>query len=242
LNAALVLAAAVAAAPVESPQRGACDGALAGVRAAYMMPTERYRHGALGDVREWGGLVYDGDFYAGVVLGPETVFEDVAPRVADFEGDCAPEIVTVETHETEGAQLVIWAADRGRLTRIAATPAPGRRFGFLAPLGVGDLTGDGAPDVALVVDPHGEGRLEVWTLAPGGLTRVAVAPGFSNHRFGDPEPAGGLRRCGAGVEMVLADAAWSRTLRARVEGGRIVADTAAPAASPDALARALDCP
>jgi hypothetical protein len=236
---ALVLAAAAAAAPVDSP--GARCGGLAPARAAYMMPTERYPHGAWGDAREWGGLVYDGAFYAGVVLGPDRVFEDAEPRLADFDGDCDPEIVTVEAHDVEGAQVMIYEPDRGRLRPFAATPAVGRRFGFLAIVGIADLTADGALDIALVREPHGEGVLEVWTFAPGGLTRAAAAAGFSNHRFGDAAASGGLRRCGEGVEVVLADAGWTRTLVARVDAGRIVADAYADDARADTLARAIAC-
>jgi hypothetical protein len=236
---ALVLAAATVAAPVESP--GYPCGELAPARAAYMMPTERYPHGAWGDGAEWAGLVYDGPFYAGLVLGRESVFEDTAPRLADFDGDCRPEIVTVEAHDAEGAKVAIYAPDRGRLRPFAATPAVGRRFGFLAIAGIGDLTADGALDIALVRDPHGEGVLEVWTLAPGGLTRAAEAPGFSNHRFGDGAVSGGLRRCGGGVELVLADAGWTRTLIVRVDGGRVVASAYADDARADTLARAIDC-
>jgi hypothetical protein len=236
---AVVLAAATATAAVETPVFACRD--LGTARAEYMMPTERYRHGAWGDVREWAGLVYHGAFYAGVVLGRDSVFEDTAPRLADFDGDCVAEIVTVLAHDADGAQVMIYEPDRGRLVPFAATPAVGRRFGFLAIAAIDDLTADGALDIAVVRDPHGEGVLEIWTFAPGGLTRAASATGFSNHRFGDDETSGGLRRCGAGVELVLADAAWARTVIARVEAGRLVATPYADDTRPETFAEAIAC-
>jgi hypothetical protein len=237
LIAALVLAAAVTGAP-DAPL-AACAGPR--TSAQYMMPTERYPHGAYGDPQEWAGLLFDGEVYAGHVLGRDAVFEDVAPRLADFDGDCVPEVVTVESHETEGPQLAIYSIDRGRLRKIAATPHVGRRFALLTVAGVADFDRDGDDDVALVREPDGAGVLEFWSFAPGGLTRLAAAGGFSNHRFGDPALAGGVRDCGAGPELVLADAGWSRILVARLDGSFIDAAIHADSASPESFARALAC-
>jgi hypothetical protein len=237
LTPALILVAAVAGAP-DAPFRD-CAGPR--IRAEYMMPTERYPHGALGDPQEWAGLLFDGEVFVGHVLGREAVFEDTAPRLADFDGDCSPEIVTVESHESEGAQLAIYALDRGRLRKIAATPHVGRRFGWIAVAGLADFDGDSDIDVALVREPEGPGVLEFWSFAPGGLTLIAAAAGFSNHRFGDPAIAGGLRDCGAGPELVLADASWERVLIARLTAGAISADILAESADTASLARALAC-
>jgi hypothetical protein len=237
LIAALVLAAAVTGAP-DAPFT-ACAGPR--TRAQYMMPTERYPHGAYGDRQEWAGLLFDGEVYAGHVLGREAVFEDLAPRLADFDGDCVPEVVTVESHETEGPQLAIYGVDRGRLRKIAATPHLGRRFSTLTVAGVADFDGDGDADVALVREPGGAGVLEVWGFAPGGLTRLAAAGGFSNHRHGDAALAGGVRDCGAGPELVLADADWGRILVARVDGSFIRAAIHAETVDDTSFSQALAC-
>lgn len=235
--AALVLATAVTGAP-DAPF-AACAGPR--TSAQYMMPTERYPHGAYGDVQEWGGLLFDGEVYAGHVLDHRAVFEDLAPRLADFDGDCVPEVVTVESHETEGPQLAIYSIDRGRLRKIAATPHLGRRFALMTVAGVADFDRDGDSDVALVREPEGAGVLEFWGFAAGGLTRIAAAGGFSNHRFGDPALSGGVRDCGAGPELVLADPDWSRVLVARLDGLFIDAAIEADSASPETFARALAC-
>jgi hypothetical protein len=237
LIAALVLAAAVTGAP-DAPF-AACVGPR--TRAQYMMPTERYPHGAYGDVQEWGGLLFDGEVYAGHVLDRDAVFEDIAPRLADFDGDCVPEVVTVESHETEGPQLAIYSIDRGRLRKIAATPHIGRRFALMTVAGIADFNRDGDAEVALLREPDGAGVLEFWGFAPGGLTRLAAAGGFSNHRFGDPALAGGVRDCGAGPELVLADADWTRVLVARLDGSFIDAAIHAESADPDSFSRAMAC-
>ncbi len=234
---ALVLVAAVAGAPEAA--FSACAGPR--TRAQYMMPTERYPNGSFGDPQEWAGLLFDGEVYAGHVLGRDAVFEDLAPHLADFDGDCTPEVVTVESHESAGAQLAIYAIDRGRLRKIAATPPLGRRFARLTVAGVADFDADGRTDVALVREPDGPGVLEVWSFAAGGLERVAAAGGFTNHRFGTPGPDGGLRDCGQGPELVLADIGWERIMAVRVEGSFIRAAISAETATPDAFARVLAC-
>ncbi|MGF1658005.1 MAG: VCBS repeat-containing protein [Rubrimonas sp.] len=239
MSAALLLAAAVAGGGAFDAAPSGCAGPR--TRAYYMMPTERYPHGALGDTLEWGGLVYDGEVYAGHVLTREFVFEDTEPRLADFDGDCAPEVVVVESHETEGAQLAVYAIDRGRLLKIAATPHIGARFRWLAPAGIADFDRDGDLDVAFVRTPHLGGTLEFWGFAAGGLTRLGAVEGVTNHRFGDAAILGGARDCGDGAEVVVADQEWGRTLAARLEDGAVSLRALAEDARPETLARALAC-
>jgi len=150
--------------------------------------------------------------------GPPRVFEDVAPRVVDADGDGTAEIVVVQSDLQDGAQLAIYEIRGGALALEAATPTIGQRFRWLAPVTIADLDGDGVTDLAYVETPHLGKRLRVWTWAPGGLTEIARTDGVTNHRIGDETISGGLRDCGAGPEMVLADAAW----------GGLVAVTLAP--------------
>jgi hypothetical protein len=238
LTPALVLLAATVSGGVIDTPGFPCAGPS--TRAYFMMPTERYPNGAFGDNREWGGLVYDGEVYAGHVLTRDFVFEDTAPRLADFAGDCDPEIVVVESHESEGAQVAVYGLDRGMLRKIAATPPVGERFAWLALAGIGDFDRDGDLDIAFVREPDDEGVLEFWGFAAGGLTLLASAEGFSNHRFGAARVAGGARDCGDGAETVLADSGWTRAIAAWVEDGavatRVVADDAREQTLDDALA------
>jgi hypothetical protein len=87
---------------------------------------------------------------------------------------------------------------------------------------VADLDGDGRIEIAYVETPHLAGVLRIWAFAPGGLTEIASAPGFSNHRIGDGFISGGLRTCDGVPEIVTADLGWSRLRAARLAGRDIV--------------------
>jgi hypothetical protein len=215
-----------------------------GYTACYADPTDRYPHAVLGDALEWGRLVVtlpDGRT-AAAVLPEARVFEDIAPRLYDIEGNGVPEAIVVETDVEAGAQLAVYGIDRGALVKIAATPEIGRRFRWLAPVGIADLDGDGITDIAYVEKPHLDGILRVWTFAPGGLTEVASAPGFSNHRSGEDFITAGLRLCaGEPVEMILPDLRWTRLTAVRLEAGRLTARVLGPRPDRTALEAALAC-
>ncbi len=178
--------------------------------ARYSGPTDRYAHGVLGDEIEYTQL--DVTLSDGRVLSAQyeatLVFEDVAPRLWDITGDGLPEVVTVEAHENQGARLVIWGLEDGHLRQIARTPFIGTRFRWLAPVGAADMDGDGHIEVAYVDRPHLAKTLRVWRYTPDGFSEVATLTGLSNHRIGEDYITGGLRDCGQGVEMILADAGW----------------------------------
>jgi len=209
------------------------DGARAAEIAAarYADPTTRYAHGVLGDAVEYGALVLEmTDGRRVRLVLPETrVFEDIAPRLADLDGDGAPEVIAVEASLTQGARLAIY----DETGPIAATPYIGRPFRWLAPVGAADLDGDGAVEIAYVDRPHLAKTLRVWRYAAGRLTPVADLPGVSNHRIGEDFISGGLRDCGAGPEIILASGDWRRVLAVRLAaGGRLTARDLGPLAGP----------
>lgn len=239
VSAALILT-ALAAGPA------AADGPCAetnGARACFAAPTGRYAHGVLGDAIEWGALTMTlADGRSATVTLPETrVFEDVAPRLADLDGVAPPEIVVVESSLDGGASLSIYAFDRGALRPYARTADIGRPNRWLAPVGIADLNGDGELDIAYVETPHLAGVLRVWGFAPGGLTRIAAARGFSNHRIGEEFISGGIRTCDGGPEMITADLGWTRIYASRVENGAIVARDLGPGVGPEDFEAALAC-
>lgn len=236
--------------------RGAClalvclaSGAQAQdiVSATYDGPTNRYPHAVLGDDVEYTTLVVRlSDGTQTSATWPEgMVFEDIAPRVADLDGDGAAEVITIESSDTQGARLGIWAVQDGRLVPVANTPHIGTRFRWLAPVAWEDLDGDGVVELAYVDRPHLAKTLRVWryeAVGPGEaqLTEVASLAGLTNHRIGWDYIAGGTRDCGQGPEMVLADAAWSRVVSVRFDGSGLSTTDLGPY-SAATLTDALGC-
>lgn len=211
------------------------------VSARYEGEVTRYPHGVLGDEVEYDTLAVtlsDGRVLRRRWEAP-LVFEDVAPRLWDVTGDGRPEIVTVESHARRGARLAIWSVAGGGLDPLVATPFIGQRFRWLAPVGAADLDGDGAIEIAYVDRPHLAKTLRIWRFADGALREVAAAPGVTNHRIGWDYIVGGLRDCGDGPEMVLANADWTRAVVATFDGVIAVRDLGAYSA--DRIAGALDC-
>ena len=206
--------------------------------AAYAEPTTRYPHGALGDETEWGALVLQhGGGSVTIRLGPDSVFEDTAPRLVDLDGDGRDEVMVVESHQTLGARLAVY--DRDGL--IAATPHIGQRFRWLAPLGAADLDGDGRVEIAYVDRPHLARILRVWRLEAGALREVASLGDVTNHRFGAPEISGGIRRCDGPPEIIAASADWRSLLAIRLIDGTLSARVLSSDTSPHGFAAALSC-
>jgi hypothetical protein len=226
---------------------GAAADEPAIVAARYEAPDDVYPHrimGSLPEMRVLAVTLADGrtlrfDLREGP--DPSHVFEDIAPRVADADGDGAPDVIVVETDPARGAQLAVYALRRGALAKAAATPHIGQPFRWLAPVGVADLDGDGRPEIAYVDRPHLARILRVWSWGPAGLTERAALPGLTNHRIGDEVIWGGIRDCGDGPEMILADAGFAQVIVARVERDRITARPLGVRATPDGFASALAC-
>ena len=116
-------------------------GADSVVSARYILPTDRYAHGILGDAIEWGGLEITSDTGKPlrVTLPQDHVFEDTEPRLLDVTGDGRAEVVVVETDVQRGGALAIYGPEG----KIAETPHIGRSNRWLAPIGAADLDGDG---------------------------------------------------------------------------------------------------
>lgn len=218
----------------------------AGLRlfAAYAVETDEYGHGVLGRLRDAKALTIHvsrpGDpritCPAEVTLPPGEVFEDIAPHLADLDGDGLPEVIAVRSTVTDGARLEVY--DR-RARLLAATPPIGTRNRWLAVLGAADLDGDGYMEIAYVDRPHLAKTLRLWRYRDGRLTEVTALPGLSNHRIGEEFISGGLRDCGTGPELVLASGDWRQVVSVRQAGGWQVQPLAPFSA--DAMAAALAC-
>jgi hypothetical protein len=154
---------------------------------AYLIgPTSRYRHGVMGDAIEAGGLrvlTRDGvtlDFR----LPPDSVFEDLLPRLHDVDGDGDEEIVVVRSYLESGAAVAVFDVRNGELIHIAETESIGRSNRWLNPVGVADFDGDGQPEIAVVKTPHIGGILELYQIEDGTVAIDLSARGYSNHFIG----------------------------------------------------------
>ena len=175
--------------PDQLPQSRAARGYHDITGAWLAGPTNRYRHGVLGDDLEASRLV--AETRAGkrlqLDLPSRRVFEDLEPRLVDIDGDSRDEIIVVESDKFLGASLAVYGIIDGRLERIAATAFLGQPHRWLNPLGAGDFDGDGRLDIALVATPHIGGILRLYRFEPSDLSLFAEYPGISTHRMGSTE-------------------------------------------------------
>lgn len=164
-------------------------------------PTDRYNHGVLGDAIEHTTLVLT--LQTGeerrFTLPENMVFEDTSPRLADVTGDGHPEVITVESSQTEGARLAVYSATG----RLATTAHIGQRNRWLAPVGAADIDGDGQIEIAYVDRPHLIQTLRLVRLEAGKLVETASLRGVTNHRIGWNYILGGIRTCTGRPEIIL---------------------------------------
>lgn len=183
----LVLQTTVAAEDAPIPHGEVAQAKGEGVVAAwYSCPTERYRHGVLGDRIE-GGCLHVRDHEEreiSVELSELFVFEDTTPRIADMNGDGLNDVVTVRSDVRSGAALAIYGIVDGALQEIAATATIGTANRWLAPAGIADFNNDGRNDVAYVQTPHIGGILRIWSMLDDGFTEIGRINGLSNHAIG----------------------------------------------------------
>lgn len=221
-----------------------------GLKVYYAQPTTRYAHGVLGDAVEAGELVVDNTVSPNpcgdrIVLPRDRVFEDVAPRLVDLDGDDYPEIIVVESQQNQGAQLAVYGYVPGvydRLVKRAATPHIGTRNRWLAPIGAGaDLDGDGYVELAYIDRPHLAKTLRVWRFKDGALEPVADLAGLTNHRIGEEDIGGGIRDCGQGPEMITASANWRNVMATRLRNGQLSTRAIGPHRGRASLNAALAC-
>jgi len=152
-------------------------------------PTERYRHGILGDAIEAGGLALeapDGRI-ARYKLDAGSVFEDRRVRLIDLDGDGRDEAIVVQSYLDAGAALAVFGLDRSNVAFLSEVPAIGRANRWLNPVGVADFDGDGRSELAFVETPHIGGTLRLYEFRDRKLHEDHAARGFSNHAIGSRE-------------------------------------------------------
>lgn len=210
------------------------------LRARLSMPTDRYIHDVRGGIPMFAqldvsalscGACRAGTEGRAIRLEPTLVFEDVAPRLWDVDGDGRPEIVVVESHIDKGARLVVWdyprhdTAGSTELIRTATTDFIGQPQRWLSPAGHGDFNGDGQNEIAYVDRPHLARELVFVRKSGAKLTEIARIKGLTNHQIGDAFLSGGTRSCKGQDSLILASADWSRIMEVRLSAkGAIVTD------------------
>ncbi len=223
---------------------------LPGVHVYFGQPNRRYDHGILGDDIEWGSLTYvrqgsaaHGPYiFEEITLPKNRVFEDFAPRLADLDGDGSAEIIVIETDIDKGAQLAVYGlVDGTTLKKITATPHIGRSHRWLAPIGAADLDGDGNIEIAYIDRPHLARLLKIWRYKDGKLTLVAEQGGLTNHQIGQTYISGGIRDCGAGPQLITANADWSQIVASVFDGKEIRSAVIGRHKGQNSFKRAMEC-
>lgn len=154
--------------------------------AQYAMPTEKYTHGILGDKIEAEQLVVvvDSVFYE-FQLPEEYVFEDVAPRFYDVDGDNELEIITIRTNVSGGAGIAIYKIEDEQLEEYAYLPEIGTSNRWLNIVAMNDLDNDGIVELVWIETPHIGGILKIAKIEPGILQVLAERAQYSNHSIGE---------------------------------------------------------
>jgi len=146
-------------------------------------PTTRYRHSPF-DTEEHSTVLTVSTREHRVLrleLPKDSVFEDRTPRIIDLDGDGREEIVVVRSYERRGAAVAVVTVGPTSLEISSETPPIGTPFRWLNPVGFADFDKDGRIDIAVVVEPHTAGVLQIWGWRAGTLELTADIDDVSNH-------------------------------------------------------------
>lgn len=163
------------------------DGRIS--RAWYADPVQRLGASAIGP---WvaGALVIEDRTTRAfrLELGLDQAFEDMRPRIADFDSDGQTVVLAVRSDAGRGAALIAASLEGEGLVRILAETAPvGHPGGWINPIGIADVTGGGRRSIAVVFSPDDHGQLQIFDYAQHTFTRRFSVPGVCNHLRGQPE-------------------------------------------------------
>lgn len=156
------------------------------VYALYAIPTEKYTHGILGDKIEAEQLVVvvDSVFYE-FKLPDEYVFEDIAPRLYDVDGDNELEFITIRSNVFQGGGIAIYKIIGEQLVEYAHVPEIGTTNRWLNIAAINDLDNDGIVELVWIETPHIGGILKVAKIKAGALNVLDEKTHYSNHAIGE---------------------------------------------------------
>ncbi|MFK5978579.1 MAG: hypothetical protein QM488_06805 [Rhizobiaceae bacterium] len=180
--------------PRKPSKNGLPDGKISTIKgdiiaAWYSRPTERYRHGILGDKIEAGSLKVRTRFGATLTyrLPRSEVFEDITPRLVDLDRNGTIEVITIRSSVSKGAAITVYGLNGPLLVQKATTPHIGLSNRWLNIAGISNFSRGKTLEIAAVITPHIGGTLKFYKYNRGKLLQRATASGLSNHVIGSRE-------------------------------------------------------
>lgn len=171
--------------PDALPENQVAIDSISGMEAKYILPTSKYDHGILGDEIEAGGLMLNYKNRTHILeLDSNLVFEDIQPRLFDFDLDGSPEIITILTHINLGASVAIYQLKNASITKYAQSAYIGRSHRWLNIAEIGDFDQNGQFEIIWVSTPHIGGVLKVGRIINDEITVLDSISGVSNHKIG----------------------------------------------------------
>lgn len=167
------------------PEKAISQSTNKRVYAQYAMPSNKYKHGILGDEIEATQLVVVSDsVFFEYKLPVDYVFEDIRPRLYDVDGDNNLEFITIRTHVSKGAGIAIYKLVGGQLVEYAHVPEIGTAYRWLNIVAINDLDKDGIVELVWIETPHIGGIIKVAKIKSGTLQVLSAIPQYSNHDIG----------------------------------------------------------
>jgi hypothetical protein len=153
-------------------------------------PTERYRHGVLGDKIEASAVTVVSVASNALAIRfryfvrGAAVIEDLIPIVAPIGEGRRPALVVVKSAPRQGASVLVLGWREAGLELLAEGPAFGLSNRWVHVIGAADVTGDGIPELVAVNTPHFSGVLVAYERRVATLIPLAKALGYSSHAIG----------------------------------------------------------
>lgn len=148
------------------PEQRATFANRGDIKAAwYARPTDRYKHGVLGDRIEGGSLkINTGRQIFEYLLPTNRVFEDIVPRLADLDGDKRTEIITIQASVNAGAAVVIYGLRNGKITELAKSDFIGTPNRWLNIAGIANYrNAREGQQIVWIETPHIGGKIHIGT-------------------------------------------------------------------------------
>ena len=147
-------------------------------------PTDRYRHGVLGDAIEAAAIeilaAEDEALETRIELESDVV-EGRSALLGDADGDGSEEILVTQSEDRAGARLVLYDRD-GELVGESSSVGRGNRW--RSQIAIAPVGPEGEIEIIDVHTPHLGRTIEWFRLQGDELVRVAQRDGFTNHVLG----------------------------------------------------------